>query len=81
MELPKDTAAKAEKFSELSAERKQQIISHLAETREDRGNETITVLIGNGGPEGRFVATIFGKPLPAKSDSPQNKSVGAPETK
>ena len=81
MQLPVNASAIADAFKELTKERKAQIIAHLAQTPDARANETITTLINNGGPEGRFVGAIFGKQPPGKGASPMNKAIGPVESK
>ena len=63
MQLPKNAATIADKFEGLSAERKQQIISHLAQVPDEKGNNAMKQIIKNGGPEADFVSLVFGIPI------------------
>lgn len=81
MELPEGAEKIVAGFQELPAKRKAEIVAHLADTPDSRANATVTQLIENGGPEGKLVSAIFGKAAPTKGAAPQNKSLGAPETK
>jgi hypothetical protein len=81
MELPEGSEKIVAAFKDLPDSRKGEIVAHLAATPEDRANATVTQLIENGGLEAKLVTAIFGKQAPTKGSSPQNKAVGAPETK
>jgi hypothetical protein len=66
-------------FGDISAERKTQIVAHLAQTPDSRARATIDVLIQNGGPEARFVAKLFGREAPQPGGAPQNMQAQAPD--
>lgn len=67
MKMPKNAEAVAAAFEGLPADRKKQLLEHLAATPDARASETIDQAIKNGGPEGAFVAAVFGRPIPKKS--------------
>jgi hypothetical protein len=81
MNLPKDAEEIANRFTELSPERKQQILEHLRLSGGDRAQATVSQIIKNGGPEGKLVEAIFGKDLPDPGAAPENKKMNPPNVK
>jgi hypothetical protein len=81
MNLPDNVEKLASGFTKLPDERKNEILSHLAQTKGERAQATVAQLVANGGPEAEFITHIFGKDAPGRADAPANKKLNPVNTK
>lgn len=74
MKIPTNPAEVAKQFPEVSPERRQALMDHINAVP-DGATTVIDQMIANGGPEGKFVAALFNRQQPAKTDAPKNKAM------
>ena len=79
--LPKDAKERAESFTKLPAERKDEILGHVAATPKDRQRATINAILATGGAEAELIRHVLGKEVADPAAAPKNKKVNPPQTK
>lgn len=78
--LPKDAKQRAEGFTKLSAERKNEVLEHIEATPRDRQRKTINAIISSGGLEAELVKHVIGKEA-TEPQAPKNKKINPVQTK